>query len=394
LSYLGRIAARASGPVDTGRAAVFRGTRPLPAMPSRSPLIQHDQRLNLPGFAGLATNAPPGDVPTMDVEEPLDAVSGDGFAAPHDEPPAQPGLAVDAQFSPSPRARFEPPVAHHRPPGVHHEPPVVPREPGAPRALAEMRQPSVAARPPAEPTGPGSIPRPSPAPEAAPPSTPSGPTRRPALESVEHSSLTRPSARHSRMGAVEREGEGSISPPNLEPQSAKVAPPRAPSRPVGSLEPSSPAQPVVPAVTATGSPSESLLRALARAQAWAASVATPPPNPRESIVASLETRASAPQPSALAPPQASSPGGAAETLAPAPPRLPPLAPPLAPEPAEIHRVDAVAEQPVVTIGRIEVEVVPPPQATQTMSVARRAVAPTRRAVEPFAPRPSFGWRQG
>jgi hypothetical protein len=58
MSFLGRIAARASAPPSAVSAARTTPGVAQPAMASTSPLVAHDQRLTLPGFAEIAPGSP------------------------------------------------------------------------------------------------------------------------------------------------------------------------------------------------------------------------------------------------------------------------------------------------------------------------------------------------
>jgi hypothetical protein len=98
MSFLGRIAARASAPALGGgeRGARSSVTEAVPVLTSKSPLVRFDQRLTLPGFAEMAPVSP--GVGTG-------ALEADGLAAPNEaETPAatrESGAAVTDVSLPS-----------------------------------------------------------------------------------------------------------------------------------------------------------------------------------------------------------------------------------------------------------------------------------------------------
>lgn len=294
MSYFARLAARAS--VGFARET---GSKAQPAMPSRSPLVEHDQRLTLPGFAERALDSGP-----VSSAAPSAAFEG-GEATPASDAAATVARKASPAFTPSPAAAL-----------------------GLRDGWSEAVSSSVALPGGLE-DGPAVV---EPAPSAGAPWSA-------ALEPRSISSTPLPSE-HAASSALE-------------------APAALPSG--------------APKVSELAPPARSIFEALSRADAWTRSTSTPgtAASPSERAAdAALETRPSLP---------AITPAVYAEA-------------PEAPE-ATI----GLPGGPMVSIGRLEIEVVAPPRAEPASAPRRneRVPRPAPRAAAPasFAAPRAYGWRQ-
>ena len=152
MSFLGRVAARASAtPSAVGVARTTPGVA-LPAMASTSPLVAHDPRLTLPGFSGIAPGAI-GESGASDAsggEPAVDARSA--------------GAGVGELGPAAPVANFSPTVGYESAAPSFSFSPVVAR--GASRVVADASLPHEAfTRSGAPPSATGSLAPLSPAPE-------------------------------------------------------------------------------------------------------------------------------------------------------------------------------------------------------------------------------------
>jgi hypothetical protein len=304
MSYFARLAARASS------SAVRQATSvATPAMLSRSPLVEHDQRLTLPGFAerALLSGEAPSSAPSPDV--------GTAEAAPTTGAPVTVARkASSASFMPSASAL-----------GLRGE--------GA------REQASVSALPAHSAEG-GERVGVAPWASAAPP----------------RSVVIEPRAASPAVSHSDFSSSGALpgSPPSA---------PAAPAPPPG----------VTPKPAELAPPARSVFEALSRADAWTRS----PPRTDAETPAVIAERA---QDAAVEPR----------------PPLPAIAPAVYTEAPEA--TIGLPGGPIVSIGRLEIEVVAPPRA-EAASAPRRLERPQRapaRAVGAAtlaAPR-AYGWRQG
>jgi hypothetical protein len=326
MSFLGRVAARASAGSPAGGAAQVAPGVAVPAMASTSPLVAHDQRLTLPGFSDIAPGRAIGESGASEAPE------GEPSA---DAPTA--GLGVGERGPAAEAPIFSPTVGHENAGPAFTFSPVVARGLSS-DAGAELAASSVSLRPDVSsmPTPLEAFSRPSASPSAtdslatlspAPPSTSS---ERVALRGAE------PTARITvRDVAVPSEPATGTPPTELEPAPRTV------------------------------------LDAVARLDKW--------------LRTDAGEGSSTPSDARPARTEAATPAANVPVLTPTPR-------------AEAAESASFAAAPSITIGKLEIEVVPPaPKARLSEShraPERRARSVSRgpSAVAAIAPR-SFGWRQ-
>ena len=353
MSYVARIAARATtqGTLLGGEGRPLG--EPTPATASTSPLVEFDQRLTLPGFSQLATLDDAGEraeAPTTSAAAPVvgGETSSDSPNVP--APPLRSSVAATAAAvfrSAMPAASAPAPSA----------------APVAPSAAARETSPAAGMIPfgrdvreraafasrenPVTSSSTESLPAldPTPAPVGRAPTKARG-VRVTADAALRPARAMPPSARRSEAASIAR-------PAN---ERAEALPTAVTTRDVE--------KPVAPPT-----PSGSLLDAMARLDAWIRTDAEPSVKPSEPL----------------------------ELAAPTTPALPAQAPLLVPA-AYTSMPEAGADSPDtpwISIGKLEIEVVPPPAPRVVHAPAPRRLERAARASRAFeAPRPrAFGWRQ-
>jgi hypothetical protein len=351
MSYLSRIASRVSG-LSQGAPTASAFGRPAPAMRIDSPIVAADQRLGLPEFPSL-----------MSLDSSAAATAASGFG----DPFAEPLQAHDAGRGAEPRSKTSAPHGtplHSAGVARSHWPSEGDPWPSAARRGSEARTPALQA---------GVLPA--------------------ARESPVHAaSAARPSAAESR--AV-------FAPSRL----AETESPRAASATLDPLQPSpagsAPARPL----SAFEADASSVQRALRMPEPRAASAAT---GGLAVAMAELNSWLNGGAASAAggAPDHSPSRPGFAHRVGEEPPapkvssaRLQPRAEPASLSPAPNLPSPALgpaeAAGPVIRIGRIEVEVVPPPSPVPVRATSAASPRTSRgaRSTGFDAPQRAFGWRQ-
>lgn len=380
MSYLGRAAARVAASSGEPRPARGGVARLVPSMSIESPLVHGDQRLGMPDFAGPALLR--ADADTSAQEEPV----------------------VPAWSGPEPLQDRGEPLARKLAPADVSLPAASPVIERPERSLQVERRVAEAK----EPLPTRSATTPSRSSEGAMPSTPSQVAGRDGTPPVVEATAAGappgapvPRSPFEGPSAAPPAGASTIVPGNLFAALAQVSAWISPQA-------ESPRDEDFALADARMGSGPARMPSVAHGAAKPAGVgpargASPlampdvhAPVPRAPLAALAEVKALAepsPRPDTVsAPPGAADAGLRLEVRAPRSESRSPRAEPL-PAPPAAPRGPSF-DAPMIRIGKIEVEVVPPPAAPERRAPApaRRPVAPTRAPVQ-FGDPPPFGWRQ-